>query len=362
MAPVVYFHYSGIEKCCKVSCCYFERDSNFTTTTEIVENTYSGLSPDDDRYRADLETDDNDTQPLYKQPSFWILNIMIVFLILTFLKSVYTVVMPPKIVRILKEMSKGPFNTAKESTSGAIEPVVHYFVPNTQQRQLSRIAEHKDKAKQWLKDKIPSDDLVELFQTPVLISESDYDSVHTSSQMLDAQRLLTLQLESLNKARKSPDSQTPILFNYCEHCKDINNIKNDNLPENKSLDPDPDDPDKMNHDHPTKQLDKKSIVYPLDDPDEKKTAPSLDDPDEESKIESHESKQHCCSQLISREPTEGTRRSSLSPLSIPLPAPLPPSYQPALPVPRVWSKTHTTERLYRYTHIEGIIYPPGYVP
>ena len=122
-----------------------------------MENTYPGWSNDDDRYRADLETDNNDSQPLYRQPSFWILNIMIVFLILTFLKSVYTVVMPPKIVRILKEMSKGPFNTAKEGTGGAIEPVVHYFAPEKQRDKLDNIAEKVEKTKQWLSSKLNSD-------------------------------------------------------------------------------------------------------------------------------------------------------------------------------------------------------------
>ena len=79
---------------------------------------------------------DTDDDQLYKQPSFWILNIMILFLIMTFLKSVYTVVMPPKIVRILTEMSKGPFNTAKEGEGGSIVPVVHYFAPNTQPQKI----------------------------------------------------------------------------------------------------------------------------------------------------------------------------------------------------------------------------------
>ena len=54
-------------------------------------------------------------------------------------------------------------------------------------------------------------------------------------------------------------------------------------------------------------------------------------------------------------------RSRPSP-NISLPSPLPPLYQPGQQVPGVWSANHTTERLYRYTHIEGIIYPPGYVP
>ena len=234
--------------------------------------------------------------------------------------------MPPKIVRILKEMSKGPFNTAKEGTSGAIEPVVHYFVPNTQQKRMTKISEQTDKAKEWIKDKIPSDDLVELFQAPVLIAESDYESIQTNSQMLDAQHLLTVQLEGMKKSKKATKN-TPILFDYCENCMAVNNNKND---------------------------------------------PPLDDPDEESKTEEdditddlqEQSEAHCCSQLTLNEAPDPamSRRASLAPLSIPLPAPLPPPYQPALPVPRVWSKNHTTERLYRYTHIEGIIYPPGYVP
>ena len=251
-------HFSGIEKCCKVSCCFFDQDSNYPTTTETSETSYTRLYYDG-RFRTDLETEHTDSQPLYKQPSFWILNIMIVFLILTFLKSVYTVVMPPKIVRILKEMSKGPFNTAKEGTGGAIEPVVHYFVPNTQQKRMTKISEHADKAKEWLKEKIPSDDLVELFQTLVLIAESDYESIQTNSQMLDAQRLLTVQLEGLKKNKNSTKS-TPILFDYCENCKELNNQKSDPPPE---------------------------------------------DPDDEGQRENEDLRQHCCSQLTLNESSEG---------------------------------------------------------
>ena len=42
-------------------------------------------------------------------------------------------------------------------------------------------------------------------------------------------------------------------------------------------------------------------------------------------------------------------------------SPLHPSYLPSRPVSVLWSSTHTTERLYRYTHIERMVYPPGYV-
>ena len=47
---------------------------------------------------------------------------------------------------------------------------------------------------------------------------------------------------------------------------------------------------------------------------------------------------------------------------IPIAAPLLPLYQPGQAVPQVWSRNHSSERLYRYRHIEGIIYPPGYLP
>ena len=43
--------------------------------------------------------------------------------------------------------------------------------------------------------------------------------------------------------------------------------------------------------------------------------------------------------------------------SVPLPAPLGPPYLPTKPVTSVWSRRHTTERLYRYTHFERIVYP-----
>ena len=257
---------------------------------------------------------------------------MIVFLIMTFLKSVYTVVMPPKVVRILKEMSKGPFNTAKEGEGGSIEPVVHYFAPNAQPRKSNKLSERTVKAKEWIRDKIPSDDLVELFQAPSINAEAEHESLKSNSQILDSQRLLTLHLESLKKSNnKKSNKNVPILFDYCENC---------------------------NQDRKSKT---KNPQTPDDEPDKESQQAKGDITD--SLLQQTEA--HCCNSIITYDPppkSDMTRRASTPPLSIPLPTPLPPSYQPALPVPRVWSKTHTTERLYRYTHIEGIIYPPGYVP
>ena len=58
-----------------------------------------------------------------------------------------------------------------------------------------------------------------------------------------------------------------------------------------------------------------------------------------------------------------TRRlSNVEVSSLSCPSPLIPSYLPSRPVSALWSSTHTTDNLYRYTHMERIVYPPGYVP
>ena len=61
-------------------------------------------------------------------------------------------------------------------------------------------------------------------------------------------------------------------------------------------------------------------------------------------------------------PQESRRPSSSYDLSIPIPGPLTPCYQPNLVVSNVWSSNMSMQRLYRYTTMQGIIYPPGYVP
>ena len=47
---------------------------------------------------------------------------------------------------------------------------------------------------------------------------------------------------------------------------------------------------------------------------------------------------------------------------IDIPGPLSPCYQPTLVVTNVWNSNMSMQRLYRYTTMQGIIYPPGYVP
>ena len=40
-----------------------------------------------------------------------------------------------------------------------------------------------------------------------------------------------------------------------------------------------------------------------------------------------------------------------------LPLPLLPPYLPTKPVRLIWSRRHNTSQLYRYTHIERLVYP-----
>ena len=56
------------------------------------------------------------------------------------------------------------------------------------------------------------------------------------------------------------------------------------------------------------------------------------------------------------------RPSGTYSLSIEIPGPLPPSYQANMIVNSVWNSDINMQRLYRYTTIQGMIYPPGYVP
>ena len=41
--------------------------------------------------------------------------------------------------------------------------------------------------------------------------------------------------------------------------------------------------------------------------------------------------------------------------------PLPPAYQATRQVPMVWAQGHRVEQLYRYTHFDRLVYPPGYL-
>ena len=201
---------------------------------------------------------------------------------------------PPMVVRLLRSMSNKPFNTAKKNSHGFIEPVVHYFAPEKQKDKLDNIVDKVEKTKNWLSSKL-NPDHVDVINVPALEAESEYENKVSNKQILDAEYLLTKQLESLEK-----------------------------------------DPTRMKS---------SQIISKISDP--------------VLEVEEVGS----CRGTKLKNPTAAAGSSSTKPNpEISIPDPLHPLYQPSQHVPRVWSSSHTTERLYRYTHIEGIIYPPGYIP
>ena len=129
-----------------------------------------------------------------------------------------------------------------------------------------------------------------MINVPGIKAESEYENKVSNKQILDAEHLLTKQLESLKKDPKRMKT-SQILSRVADPVLEVEEVGSRRL-------------------------------------ERPRAAPSLTKPNPD----------------------------------ISIPDPLSPLYQPSQHVPRVWSSSHTTERLYRYTHIEGIIYPPGYIP
>merc|ERR1719348_2837692 len=84
--------------------------------------------------------------------------------------------------------------------------------------------------------------------------------------------------------------------------------------------------------------------------DHEKSEPKFDPILEEVENESESQEDHECQEYPRRRP------SSNYSLSINIPGPLTPSYQPTLVVTNVWNNNMSMQRLYRYTTMQGIIY------
>ena len=59
--------------------------------------------------------------------------------------------------------------------------------------------------------------------------------------------------------------------------------------------------------------------------------------------------------------TVGNSTEDFQDLSISIPQPLSPAYHPGRMVTQVWDGRHQVEQLYRYTHFDRLVYPPGYI-
>ena len=63
-----------------------------------------------------------------------------------------------------------------------------------------------------------------------------------------------------------------------------------------------------------------------------------------------------------KEPNNNTKSNQPTILTTQEPSlPLSPAYNPSRKVSMVWSENHHVQDLYRYTHFDRMVYPPGYV-
>ena len=95
--------------------------------------------------------------PLYKQPAFLLFCFIIAFIAFFFMLFNYQ---EPdeqlKALKTLKETLKGPFNTAKVTRSGNIEPDVHYFTETSVDKFCKENSSKKKKMEGILKKNLYS--------------------------------------------------------------------------------------------------------------------------------------------------------------------------------------------------------------
>ena len=325
---ILLYLFVGISRCCEFEYCCLNPNStefqNFNSTDYSEEEPFiiskprppsRGLIPN--QYEYDYNY--NPVGPVYEQASFWVLFVVLILVLSIVIRSVYLTIKPSRLVELLKRMSTGPLSETKQGPEGNIEPVLHYYNPNTDMElpdelQSQEMIKHQTKkAKKWIRQKMKDNKVHKLCEDEEshCVTESE-----TYEQILDARKLLTRQLAKLEKSSEiveldnslnRPTSKVDISKkDYCDHFEAILQEKLDGLEEEEEGDT--------------------SDVHAL---------------------------QH---------PPESRRPSSSYDLAIAIPGPLTPCYQPNLVVSNVWSTNMNMQRLYRYTTMQGIIYPPGYVP
>ena len=253
--------------------------------------------------------------PVYEQASFWVLFTVMILVIGIVIRSVYHTVKPNRLVELLRRMSTGPLSETKQGPEGNIEPVLHYYSLDTgpqlrdsEQLQPGQLRDHTQRARRWLRSKIPDNKVRRLgLEDKARLGGpgggAEAELAH--EQMLDARRLLTRQLARLEKSGGAA----------------LDAARAHNL-----------------------------------------NRPTLPPPDPGEAILETVS---TASEVTSPASASSARPAALCPAgSIPVPGwgPLVPSYQPSLVVSGVWSSGLSMQRLYRYTTMQGVIYPPGYVP
>ena len=243
--------------------------------------------------------------PVYEQASFWVLFAVLVLVVGIVVRSVYHSIKPNRLVELLKRMSTGPLSETKQGPEGNIEPVLYYYGQSQikYDPQTKNLKLKTRKASEWIRGIIKDNKVYKMND----VEDAEVTESENYEQVLDARKLLSRQLRKLEKS--------VILTQETED----NNL---NRPSSSTS--------------RTDQSKQDNILEEGEDAEEGRGG---------SRVVAH-----------SRRPS-----SSYS-LSINIPGPLTPSYQPTLVVNNVWSTSLNMQRLYRYTTMQGVIYPPGYVP
>ena len=265
------------------------------------------FTPDTDHHLLHTDSSQHNEDLIhrfYEQASFWVLFMVLVLIMAVVVRSIYYSVKPNRVLELLRRMSTGPLSETKEGKEGNIEPVLFYY--EASQVKGGTLAENKDsfkyktsQAKRWFQHKMKDNVVYEIQDEKKSVGGPG----DLTDQILDARKLLARQLERLEKS-----------------CYDTNTLN-----------------------QPT----------PRDTADHR-------DRDRRVELLSEGCEDDC--QGDSRTNKASRRPSGTYSLSIEIPGPLAPSYKPNMLVNNVWNTDVNMQRLYRYTTMQGMIYPPGYVP
>ena len=268
-------------------------------TTQSERNESLPSPPDTSLLDSDIQPAEGDlTDRFYQQASFWVLFMVLLLIMVIVARSIYYSIKPNRVLELLRRMSTGPLSETREGKEGNIEPVLFYYEEVNQRKKF----ENKDSFKyKTLKAKKWFSHKIK--ENVVYELEDERKTVGNSGeeaeQIIDARKLLTRQLQRLERS-----------------CYEANNLNQ----------------------------------------------PSEGSHRREAQLELFVD--GCEGDCQSQSRTEQTSRrpSGTYSLSIDIPGPLAPSYQPNMVVSNVWNTNINMQRLYRYTTMQGIIYPPGYVP
>ena len=157
-------------------------------------NVTVSTTEDNEREEDEAGKDPFDYPPLYKQPAFILFCIIIAFIAFFFLLFNYQE--PDENLRALKKLKEtltGPFNTAKVTRRGTIEPEVHYFTETVVEKYGVKNLTNKKEIKKFVKKKIKDAKEMNMNQ------ESDFSL--QPPHVLDLENLLNIELELMDKEK-----------------------------------------------------------------------------------------------------------------------------------------------------------------